>query len=379
MLKQKREKGTRVRSDPILECLDKNIFNGKFRELLVKHKLAEIWKEALLQVVLIADRQVTHYIQVSGYPLTSETSKLAWIVTGLKKEVFRESGTEEFARLYDHTHVIIDRKSLTPQKASDELQAFRNGLLRQDQDILTKTFQRWISASAPEEIARVFSSILKTGHPVRRTLNNFLRRERNADFLKDFSFECSSTSSTQRVATRSAKLFARCVLKNLIFESSRSQLENFVRKHMQTRIDNGSVDRLEASLRALQKKPKWIRKLEVNKHQLFQQCLFAFLVKLVVLNVHSVFEVSSRSSSPKVPEYAVRGDVCAKRKECLANLVRNNLESTDGPAHGSMLALPKASPFEYRPVFKYARSKPYLSVPLRSYLQCLKSDSQAKL
>ncbi|XP_028968161.1 uncharacterized protein LOC100903713 [Galendromus occidentalis] len=370
--------GAVSRNDTALRHLDANIFKGKLRSLLEKYSLSGAWEKALLDTVLVADRQVTYFVQVSGPPLHARKSTFGWIHTGLRKENFRENHTEALALEYDRKRVVAHRKKLSPKVASGDLRELRDRLACGDEMVLEDVFDRWAATTTVDRKQEVFKTILEKGHPFRRTLENFLNSKKNSSMLSCLFLECSHGVTSLIVANLSAILIDKCILKNLLFDATRSRLKAFLCDYMRHRIDYGSIDLLESKLRRVDT-TRWMRKLGLPNAELFLRCLCAFLAKLAVLNIHAVFEVGSRCSSPKIPEYALEEEVSAKRRTCLGNLIRENLEPSTSAAQGTMLALPKSSPFEYRPVHKYLSRKPKLSLALKSCIQCLKSDCQSRL
>ena len=67
------KKDREIDSEAVLERLDRNTLDGKFERLPKNYNLSATWEEALLEIVLVTDRQVTHYID--------ENSSLAWKMT----------------------------------------------------------------------------------------------------------------------------------------------------------------------------------------------------------------------------------------------------------------------------------------------------------
>ncbi|OQR77611.1 hypothetical protein BIW11_06970 [Tropilaelaps mercedesae] len=380
------QKGRCVPSARLVDLFSKNRFDGTLDALLEKHGLINVWKTTIANnTVLVCDPQITHYIQISGVQLHLQPSSLSrgHSRNDLKQIQFSEQAEETRNRLNDLKSVIIGRSGLTCETARADLRTLQVLLTTDKATFLRKCLPLWWTSVEPATRRILATTVLEYGHPVRRALDNLLNDQANSAFLttKFPSFGSNARNLeilTETVVKAAIELQKRALPKNLLLGRTYSRMLGFWRTFLQTLIDYGSGAKLCRELKI--EVPKWLKRLNgINEQKILVESLCSLIVKLIVLNIHAITVVTSRSGTPKLAVYGNAYGVSRQRRECLETLIRDSLEPSSGRPIGTIRAFPKSNPLKFRPVLKQFPSTAPLPKAARICLQAVKSRGHSRL
>ncbi|XP_022647790.1 uncharacterized protein LOC111244710 isoform X2 [Varroa destructor] len=371
----------RISPQKIVGFLNRNRFRGELDNLLKQNGLIDVWSEALNnKTVLVADPQVTYYVQMSGPPLYQQKSTLHYVARAVKKIQFSENVNEGQDRLEKANNIIIERFGLTSEKACVELSELRNYFTTDKANFLRKTLPFWWESVTPEIRVLLSRNVFVEGHPVVRALANLLNTKANTIFLR-MQFGDHSEIPTDLIVMGAIALQRRVLPKNLLFTRTASRMESFLRLLLQTLIDYGSGAEFRRRLSVSSAKiPRWLKRIEgLSEQAKLVESLCCLIMRLIVLNVHAAVVVTNRRSMPKVAIYGSSEQFRNNRKRCLEELIRDNLEPSSGCPIGNIRPFPKLNPLKFRPMLNQFPEMVSFSKTARTYIEAIKARAYTRL